>query len=121
MDNFLIFFFKLGFEFVLIFLVIGGHLFDHGEKFFEFLFVLGVVEEFFIDVRTFPLEEGFFFLFGLFELLFEEGDFFLVAFIELSEGVLKLDVILAKFGEFRVFFMNGLVRGLIEEHFEFVG
>lgn len=98
MANFLILFLKLGFEFGLIFLVIGGHLFDHGEKFFEFLFVFGVVKEFLVNVRTFPLKKGFFFLFGLFKLLFEEGDFFLVAFIELSEGVFKLDVILTKFG-----------------------
>jgi hypothetical protein len=121
MGDFLIFFFKLGFEFGLIFSVIGGHLLDHGEEFFEFLFVLGVVEQFLVNVRTFPLEESFFFLFGLFQLLFEEGDFLLVALIELSEGVFELDVILTKFGEFGVFFMNELVRRLIEVHFECVG
>lgn len=68
------------------------------------MFVLGVFEEFLVDVGAFPLEEGFLFEFGLVELLFKKSDFFLVAKIEFIEGFLKLKIVVSKLSEFGVLF-----------------
>ncbi len=82
------------------------------------MFVLGVVEEFFVDVGAFPLEEGFLLLLGLLEFLFEESDLLLVAMVEFLEGFFELEIVLAQFGQFGVLFLCVLVRGLLVVHFK---
>jgi len=50
----------------ILFLKVFCHFFHHFNHFLQFLFILGIVEKFFINVLTFPLQKNFLSLFAFF-------------------------------------------------------